>query len=36
MSNAETNPVLKGLYAGLPAPALKRMGEVCGPEEEVF
>ncbi len=36
MSNKETNVALKGLYAGLPSPALKRMGEVCGPEEDVF
>ena len=36
MAMKETNENLKGLYADLPLPALKRMGEVHNPEDEVF
>lgn len=36
MALQETNEDLKQVYAGLPLPTLKRMGEVHNPEDEVF
>ncbi len=36
MALAETNAELGKLYEGLPAPTLKRLGEVRNPEDEVF
>ncbi len=36
MALTETNEELVKLYDGLPAPTLKRMGEVLNPEDEVF
>jgi L(+)-tartrate dehydratase beta subunit len=36
MALTETNEELKQLYEGLPLPALKRMGEIHNPEDEVF
>jgi L(+)-tartrate dehydratase beta subunit len=36
MANAEVNETFEKLYEGLPQPALKRLGEVILPTEEVF
>jgi len=35
-ANQEIDKVFLPLYEGLPEPALKRLGEVCSPETEVF
>jgi L(+)-tartrate dehydratase beta subunit len=35
-ANKEINERFLKLYEGLPEPALKRLGEVCRPEEEVL
>lgn len=35
-ANAEVNATFQPLYAGLPLPALKRLGEVLSPTEEVL
>ena len=36
MANAEVNETFEKLYEGLPQPALKRLGEVILPTEEVL
>jgi L(+)-tartrate dehydratase beta subunit len=36
LANAEVNETFEPLYAGLPQPALKRLGEVILPTHEVF
>jgi hypothetical protein len=36
MANAEVNETFEKLYEGLPQPALKRLGEVTLPTEEVL
>jgi hypothetical protein len=36
LANAEVNETFEPLYAGWPQPALKRLGEVILPTDEVF
>jgi hypothetical protein len=36
LANAEVNETFEKLYEGLPPPALKRIGEVILPTEEVL